>query len=289
MAGVLYLVATPIGNLEDITLRALRVLGEVDLVACEDTRRTSQLLAHFGIRARLISYHEHNEAARSRELLERLAAGANIALASDAGTPLVSDPGFRLVELASKAGIRIVPVPGPSAPLAALAASGLATDAFYFAGFLPARRSQRRKALEKLRDIPATLIFFEAPHRITETLEDIEAVLGERRVALAREITKLHEEFLRGSVVEIRKSLAERPPIKGEITLIVARGGETVEVPQTPLRQEVEALVEAGMSRMEAIKQVARCRGLSKREVYKEATVKGTRPRKAGPPPAEAS
>jgi len=265
------------------------VLREVDLVACEDTRRTSQLLAHFGIHAKLISYHEHNEAARSRELLERLAAGASIALASDAGTPLVSDPGFRLVELAAKAGIKIVPVPGPSAPLAALVASGLATDAFYFAGFLPSRRSQRRKTLEKLRDIQATLIFFEAPHRIAETLEDIEAVLGERRMALAREITKLHEEFLRGSVDEIRESLAARPSVKGEITLVVERGGEAAGAPETSLREQVEALIEAGMSRMDAVKEVARRSGLSKREVYREATIKGTRPRKAGPPPAEVS
>jgi len=265
MSGVLYIVATPIGNLEDITLRALRVLREADLVACEDTRQTRKLLDHYGIDKPAISYHEHNEAERAAELVAKLEAGVNIALVSDAGTPLVSDPGYRLVTGAVEAGIRVETIPGPSAIIAALAASGLPTDAFHFGGFLPPRTAQRRKALTKLKDEQATLIFFEAPHRILETLDDIEATLGARSVVVARELTKMHEEFHRGTAAELRQ---RRLPQKGEITLLIGKA-LAPEVSDEPIEDAVAERVRGGMDRMEAIKAVARERGLSKREVYR--------------------
>ena len=268
MAGTLYLVATPIGNLEDITLRALRVLREVDLIACEDTRHTRKLLDHYGIHKPTLSYHEHNEALRSGELLAKLRQGTSVALVSDAGTPLVSDPGYRLVTRAIESGITIEPVPGASAILAALTASGLPTDAFLFAGFLPGRPGPRRKLLAKFKDEPATLVFYEAPHRILEALEDIHAVLGARPVVLAREMTKLHQEFLRGTAAGLREALRARPPLKGEITLLVGRAATPSDA-ETPLAEAVEAAMEAGLGRMEAVKAVARQRGLSKREVYR--------------------
>lgn len=271
MPGSLYLVATPIGNLEDITLRALRVLRESDLIACEDTRQTGKLLRHFEIIEKpMLSYHEHNEAARTRELVAKLESGANIALVSDAGTPLVSDPGYRLVIAAVEAGVAVVPIPGASALLSALAASGLPTDAFRFCGFLPPKASQRRKALEEVRGETCTLVFYEAPHRILDTLSDIAAVLGDRPVVVARELTKLHEEFLRGLAEEVRAQLASRPSVKGEITLVIGKGSPAAV--STPVDQAVRELEQQGMPRMDAIKQVARERGLSKREVYKKVT-----------------
>src|SRR5271170_5453768 len=209
MAGTLYIVATPIGNLEDITLRALRVLKEADLIACEDTRQTHKLLSHFGISKPTTSYHEHNEAARTAELVEKLAAGLNIALVSDAGTPLLSDPGYRLVNAAIAAHAIVVPIPGPAAAITALAGAGLATDAFRFCGFLPPKSSHRRRLLEELRSESCTLIFYETPHRILDALEDVAAVMADRRVVLARELTKLHEEFLRGTAAELRAKLDE--------------------------------------------------------------------------------
>ncbi len=268
MGGTLYIVATPIGNLEDITLRALRVLREAGLIACEDTRQTRKLLDHYGIQTPTISYHEHNEAARAAELLEKLLAGTNVALVSDAGTPLVSDPGYRLVTKAIEAGMRVEPIPGPSAVVAALAASGLPTDAFHFAGFLPPRGAQRRKVLARLKDEPATLVLYEAPHRILETLEDIEAILGPRPVVIAREITKLHEEFLRGTAAELRKA---RIPAKGEFTVLVGRASEaSPSSDETSIADAVRNCMREGMSRMDAMKTVARNRGLSKRDVYRE-------------------
>jgi 16S rRNA (cytidine1402-2'-O)-methyltransferase len=267
MAGLLYVVATPIGNLEDITYRAVRVLGEADLIACEDTRQTRKLLDHYNIRKPAVSYHEHNEAERTEELAARLREGTVIALVSDAGVPLVSDPGYRLVRAAVEAGIPVVPVPGPSAALAALAAAGLPTDAFHFAGFLPPKPGQRTKTLEALADEQATLIFYEAPHRILETLEAIEQTLGPRPVVIARELTKIHEEFLRGTAAELRAILQQREGIKGEITLLVGKA-EAPPPDDTPLEDAVEALVREGTPRMDAIKQVAKRRGLSKREVY---------------------
>lgn len=267
MSGALYLIATPIGNLEDITYRAVRILGEVDLIACEDTRHTRTLLDHYAISKPTTSYHEHNEAERAEELGLKLQAGAKIALVSDAGMPLVADPGYRLVRAAIEAGVPVHPIPGPSAALAALAASGLPTDSFRFGGFLPSRPGQRTKALEALEDEHATAIFYEAPHRILEALEAIEQTLPRHPVAVARELTKIHEEFLRGTAAEIRAQLAARESVKGEFTILIGKATEPPE-DNTPLEEAVNALVRAGTPRMDAIKQVARRRGLSKREVY---------------------
>jgi 16S rRNA (cytidine1402-2'-O)-methyltransferase len=267
MPGLLYLVATPIGNLEDITYRAVRVLREADRIACEDTRQTRKLLDHFDIRKPTVSYHEHNEMERTGELVESLLGGETIALVSDAGMPLVSDPGYRLVHAAIENGIAVQPVPGPSASLAALAASGLPTDSFHFGGFLPPKTGQRARLLESLSGETATLIFYEAPHRVLEALQAIEETLGPRPVVVARELTKIHEEFLRGTAAEIREKLAARDSVKGEITILIGKA-EGPPPDDTPLAEAVEALVGGGMPRMEAIKQVARRRGLSKRQVY---------------------
>jgi len=276
VTGTLYIVATPIGNLEDITLRALRVLREVDWIACEDTRQTRKLLEHFGIAQPMMSYYEHNEAARAAELVERMMTGVSVALVTDAGTPLVSDPGYRLVQAAIAASIRVVPVPGPSAAVGALSAAGLPTDAFRFCGFLPPKSSQRRKTLEQLKPETGTLIFYETPHRILEALEDVSAVMGSRPVVVARELTKLHEEFLRGTAAEVRAELATRPSVKGEITLLIGKS-EALEVDDTPLEEAVRAAEKEGLPRMEAIKHVARQRGLSKREVYRLIAGDGAR------------
>jgi len=269
MTGTLYIVATPIGNLEDITLRALRILKQADRIACEDTRHTRKLLEHHGINRPLVSYHEHNEAAATSALIGRLLGGESIALVSDAGTPLVSDPGYRVVAAARQRGIAVTPIPGPSALLAALAASGLPTDTFHFAGFLPARRAERRGFLEKLAGEPATVVCYETPHRILEALEDIEQVLGARRIALARELTKIHEEFLFGDACSVRQALASRPAVKGEITLVIGRRESPAEADTGPLGEAVEAAMREGLGKMEAIKAVARRRGLAKREVYR--------------------
>jgi 16S rRNA (cytidine1402-2'-O)-methyltransferase len=273
MPGVLYLVATPIGNLEDITYRAVRILGEVDTIACEDTRETRKLLDHYGIRKPTISYHEHNEAERAAELAARMLGGEKVALVSDAGMPLVSDPGYRLVRAAIENGIAVEPIPGPSAALTALAASGLPTDSFRFGGFLPPKAGQRERLLEALESEQATLIFYEAPHRILEALETVEAVLGPRPVVVARELTKLHEEILRGTAAEIHAQLAARPAarpaIKGEMTLLIGKA-TAPRAEQGPVKEAVEELVRGGAERMQAIKQIARRRGLSKREVYEQ-------------------
>ncbi|MGA3203169.1 MAG: 16S rRNA (cytidine(1402)-2'-O)-methyltransferase [Bryobacteraceae bacterium] len=268
MTRSLYIVATPIGNLEDITLRALRILREADLIACEDTRQTRKLLDHYGISKPVTSYHDHNEAVRTAELIERLERGESIALVSDAGTPLISDPGYRLVAAAVAAGIVVVPIPGPSAVMGALAAAGLGTDSFRFCGFLPAKTSQRQKVFEGLKHEACTLVFYEAPHRILETLEDIATVMPARPVVIARELTKLHEEFLRGTAAELHTTLSARPSVKGEITLLIGKA-EGVEEDDTPIEDAIRALETSGVARMDAIKQVAKARGLSKREVYK--------------------
>ena len=230
--GTLYIVATPIGNLSDISARALETLRQVSRIACEDTRHTAKLLNHYGITTPTVSYHEHNERERAAELVERLQAGSSIALVSDAGTPLVSDPGYRLVQQATAAGITVVPIPGASATLAALAASGLATDEFRFCGFLPPKAGARRSRLADLREETCTLVFFEAPHRLADTLADMEAELGDRPVVVARELTKMHEEFLRGTLAEIRAKLAGVEP-KGEVTLVVGRA-EATAIDATP-------------------------------------------------------
>ena len=272
MPAALYLVATPIGNLEDITVRALRILkDEVDRIACEDTRHSRKLLDRYGIEKPLVSYHQHNERERGEELLAALRAGERIALISDAGTPLISDPGYRLVAAAAAAGIAVIPIPGASAILTALCASGLPTDAFAFGGFLPPKQGQRRKALEAWADSPATLVFYEAPHRIMEALEDIDTVLGERPVVLARELTKMHEEFLRGTAREVRDQL-NTANTRGEMVLLIGRGTAAVR-DERPLPEAVADAIRGGMERMDAIKHIARQRGLSKREVYQAVTV----------------
>src|SRR5438094_8370182 len=222
-----YLVATPIGNLEDITLRALRVLKESDLIACEDTRQTQKLLSHYGIQTRTVSYHEHNEMTKAAELVVDLESGAKIALVTDAGMPGISDPGFRLIALAIRHHVPVVPIPGASAFLAALVASGLPTDSFRFSGFLPAKRGERRAALEAIRTSPRTQVFYEAPHRVVETLSDVVEVLGvARHVVVAREVTKVHEEFLRGRAGEVLGTLKARDGVKGDITLLIGKAEE---------------------------------------------------------------
>lgn len=268
-AGTLYLVATPIGNLADITYRAVETLRSVGLIACEDTRHTRKLLDHYGITTPLQSYHEHNEAQRTGELLARLEAGADVALVSDAGTPLISDPGFRLVRAAAAAGIRVVPIPGACAAIAALSASGLPTDTFRFVGFLPRKQGERRARLESLRDDFSTIVLYEAPHRVEETLEDLVTFLDDPLVVLSRELTKLHEEFLRGSSSEVLEMLRAKASVKGEMTLVVSPRPRVAPETLPPLPEAVDALVKTGLSRMNAIKQVARERGLPKREVYR--------------------
>ena len=270
--GCLYLVATPIGNLEDITLRAIRILKEADIIACEDTRQTQKLLHHYGIRKEMVSYHEHNELTRSPELAIELEQGAKIALVSDAGTPGISDPGHRLVTLCLRHHIPVVPIPGPSALVAALAASGLPTDEFLFVGFLPPRAGARRKALDALKAEPRTLIFYEAPHRVVETLADATEILGPRPAVIAREVTKIHEEFLRGPLAELLESARKRAP-RGEITLLIGPGDPQAQKVErsVSLKQRVDQLeAEGGFDRKAALKQAARERGLGKREAYKQ-------------------
>jgi 16S rRNA (cytidine1402-2'-O)-methyltransferase len=270
--GVLYVVATPIGNLEDITYRAVRILRDVALIACEDTRQTRKLLDHYGIEKPTISYHDYNEQDRARELVAKLQQGFSIAQVSDAGMPGISDPGYRVVKLAIEHGIAVVPVPGASALVSALAASGLPTDAFEFRGFLSAKSGPRRTALESLRDIQHTVIFYEAPHRILESLQEIAGILGaERQVVIARELTKLHEEFIRGPAGEILKSLDGRE-LRGEITLLIGKaetGGNAITGKDLPRRlkeiMELEQLDEKA-----ALKVLAKEQRLSKSELYRE-------------------
>lgn len=252
-----------------MTHRAVRILKEADLIACEDTRHTRHLLDHYGIERPLVSYHEHNEATRAADLVERLQSGANIAIVSDAGTPLISDPGYRLVTAAAETGISIVPVPGASAILSALAASGLPTDSFYYGGFLPPKSSQRRKTIAALSELDCTLIFYEAPHRIVESLADIADQLPGRPLVVAREMTKLHEEYLRGKPSEIAALLAARSAIKGEITIVIGKPTEK-RADDRPVQELLDEHLKAGMSRMDAIKEIARARGLPKRQVYSE-------------------
>jgi 16S rRNA (cytidine1402-2'-O)-methyltransferase len=284
--GCLYLVATPIGNLEDISLRALRILKEADLIACEDTRQTRKLTSHYDIHTRLESYHEHNEMTRAPELVIELEQGAQIALVSDAGTPAISDPGHRLVALSLRHGIQVVPVPGPSAVISALAASGISTDEFVFAGFLPARSGERRAALQALAEEPRTLVFYEAPHRLSAMLRDAGAVLGDRAAVVAREVTKIHEDFRRGRISELIESFEQTPP-RGEITVIVARADERSTAnaagdgapADVPLPRRVEEIMAAqNISHKAALKIAARERGLTKREAYKQLLAERTDP-----------
>ncbi|HEV2426310.1 MAG TPA: 16S rRNA (cytidine(1402)-2'-O)-methyltransferase [Terriglobia bacterium] len=270
--GHLYVVGTPIGNLEDITLRALRVLKEVDLVACEDTRRTRQLLDHYGITTPTISYHEHNELTRAPELMIRMEEGEEIALVSDAGMPLVSDPGFRLVKLAVRHNVTVIPVPGASALVATLAAGGLPVEEFRFVGFLPPKRLPRQRFLRELKGERA-LVFYESPQRVAEALQDVLAILGNRPVVLAREITKLHEEFLRGTVSEVLGRLKEKA-VKGEVTVLLgpAENGveRSTEIVSRSIQEELDQSMAQGLSEKAALKLVAKSRGLSKSEAYRQ-------------------
>ena len=269
MPGILYLVATPIGNLADITYRAVETLKSVAAIACEDTRQTRKLLDHYGITRPLVSYHEYNEDARTGDLLERLLAGEDVALVSDAGTPLISDPGYRIVNAAAAAGIKVVPIPGASAVLSALSASGLPTDSFCFHGFAPRKSGERQRAFAALNGTGMVHVFYESPFRVLETLEDLERALGDPPAVAARELTKLHEEFLRGKASEVRAQLAARDAIRGEFTLVVGKTESVAETEELTVPEEVQALEKTGLPRMDAIKEVARRRGLPKREVYR--------------------
>jgi 16S rRNA (cytidine1402-2'-O)-methyltransferase len=271
----LYLVGTPIGNLEDISLRALRILKEVGLIACEDTRQTAKLLNHYGIETRTISYHQHNELTRSAELIMHMEQGHSIALVTDAGMPGVSDPGFRLVSLAVRHKIPVVPIPGASAFLSALVASGLPTDSFVFHGFLPSKLGQRRKLLEEIQHSTRTQIFYEAPHRLLGALEDIAEVLGpHRRVVVAREVTKIYEEFVRATAAEALEDFKKRDEVRGEITLLLGRAEEQHGLPavaQKNTRTRIRDLMKAEeIDEKEAMKRVAKEMGISKSDVYRK-------------------
>jgi 16S rRNA (cytidine1402-2'-O)-methyltransferase len=277
--GVLYVVGTPIGNLEDITHRALRVLREVELIACEDTRQTRKLLDHYQISTPTLSYHEHNEAARAEELVRKLEDGVNIAQVSDAGMPGISDPGYRLIKLAIDHGITVVPIPGASALVAALVGSALPTDAFEFHGFLPAKRGQRRSALEAFARAEHTIVVYEAPHRIRETLEDVVAVLGPARpVVVARELTKIHEEFIRGTATEVLSQVQSRE-LKGEITLLIGAGGARPQAadPADLATRLREIMREQKLDERAALKVLAKERGSAKSELYRELQRSKTR------------
>lgn len=279
-SGQLYLVSTPIGNLEDITLRAIRILKEADAIACEDTRHTQKLLNHYGIKKRLVSYHEHNENTRAPELISEMQNGASIALVTDAGTPIVSDPGHRLVVLCAENKIPVIPIPGPSAVLAALSASGISAERVLFVGFLPARQGERRRALTELAANLATLVFFEAPHRIANMLSEAAEILGPRPAALARELTKLHEEFLRGTLADLANRL-KAAPLKGEFTLVVGPPApQDAAAPKgLTLRQRVEQLIRSNsLDRKVALKQAAREFGIARREAYKQLLQDGDFP-----------
>jgi len=271
-AGKLYVVGTPIGNLEDMTSRAIRTLNEVDLIACEDTRRTQKLLNHYSIRTRTISYHEHNELMRAPELIIQMEEGSNIALVSDAGMPVISDPGYRLVKLAIRHELRVIPIPGPSAFVAVLAVAGLPMDKFTFRGFLPAKKTSRQKALRELKTSSETLVFYEAPHRALEMLTDLRRILADRPVVVAREVTKVYEEFLRGTASEVIERLKKRPP-KREITLVVGppvNAAEEAILPELTISEDLEKVMkERNVDERAALKVIARERGLSKSEAYR--------------------
>ena len=271
--GILYIVATPIGNLKDITLRALDVLSTVDIIAAEDTRKTGRFLKGRGIKARFISYHEHNERQRCQQLLDKLSSGLSVAIVSNAGTPSVSDPGFRLVQRAvEKKNIQIIPIPGPSAVISALSASGLPSDGFVFIGFLARKRGRRNKQLRTLADLPWTMIFYESPKRLLGLLGDIVNVMGDRSAVLAREMTKRHEEFVRGRLSELMLELKERPDIKGECTLIVAGRRAAAAADADDLKEELTTrLKQKNMRLSEIVREVAQSTGLPKKRVYAEA------------------
>jgi len=288
--GALFIVATPIGNLEDITHRAVRILREVDVIACEDTRRTQKLLNQFGIKTKTISYHEHNERERAEQLCQLLETGKDIAIVSDAGTPLISDPGFRIVNAAIQRNVPIVPIPGPTAFVTALAASGLASDQFLFVGFLPARANARRAKLEELREIAATLIFYEAPRRIAKTLKDALDVFGNRNATVARELTKLHEEIVRGSLAGLRQRFSQNPTARGEMVLIISGASERrldatqfsdeIEDQSRRLSKRVRELEGEGLDAKVALKKAARELGIKRAEAYRLVVAQKNRRRK---------
>ena len=273
--GRLYLVGTPIGNLEDMTFRALRILKEVDFIACEDTRRAQKLLTHYQVRKDLVSYHEHNEMTRAPELIIQLEQGSQIALVSDAGMPLISDPGHRLVKLAIRHNIPVVPIPGSSAFIAALAASGLPVHQFRFLGFLPPKKLARKKALEAMKDATKTLVFYEAPHRITDMLVDVQKVFHDPEVVVAREVTKVYEEFIRGSASEVVEQLKRKTP-KGEFTVLVApplAKEEDQAIEQSLLKEVGRIMKEEDVDEKAALKAVAKRRKLSRSEAYRQLQV----------------
>ncbi|CAN5507126.1 16S rRNA (cytidine(1402)-2'-O)-methyltransferase [soil metagenome] len=276
MPGTLYLVATPIGNLKDITLRAIETLRTVDLIACEDTRHTRNLLNHLRISNRTTSYHEHNEQERSEELIDRLVQGGSVAIVSDAGTPGICDPGHRIVQRAIECGIAVVPIPGAAAFVSAVTASGLSTESVFFGGFLPSKKGERRKRLEEIRDIPATLVLYETPHRLAKSLVDCLEVLGSRRAAVAREITKLHEEFARGSLTELALKYSNES-VKGEVVLVIERAElNPVKPDASPksLAKRMKQLEKEGLDPKSALKKAAKEFGLSKSEAYRQTKVK---------------
>jgi 16S rRNA (cytidine1402-2'-O)-methyltransferase len=268
--GRLYVVATPLGNREDVTLRALRVLRQVDLVACEDTRRSGAFLRSHGIATRTTSYFEHNERWKGGQILGELRAGRDVALVCDAGTPCISDPGFRLVREARDAGLHVVPVPGPSAVVTALSVSGLPTDRFLFVGFLPPRRLARRRALDSLAGVRETLVVYESPVRAIASLEDMETALGDREAFLCREATKLHEEYRRGRLSELRACLVGKDVVRGEIVVVIAGAAERGVRPVESVEAVYGQLVADGRTRREAVKETARRLGLPAREVYRK-------------------
>lgn len=274
MAGVLYVIATPIGNLEDITLRALRILKEVDLIAAEDTRHTKGLLSHYGITTPLTSCHEHNERAKAHALVERLERGNKIALVSDAGTPIVSDPGYLLVREAIKAGIQIIPIPGASALTAVLSASGLAADAFVFEGFPPPKRQERKAWLRELESESRTIVFYEAPHRLKESLQDLFEILGDRELVLAREVTKVHEEFIRGRLSQVMAEI-DRRDVRGEIVLMVSGAEKQQHPPRDRLIAEIQKLKTKGIRIKEIAEVLGEKYAYSKREIYRLALESG--------------
>jgi 16S rRNA (cytidine1402-2'-O)-methyltransferase len=268
LSGILYVIATPIGNLEDITLRALRILKEVDLIAAEDTRHTRKLLTHYGIATPLTSYYDQIESDKAPVLIEQLQAGKHIALVSDAGTPGISDPGYRLIKGAWESGISVVPVPGASTLTALLSVGGLPTDRFVFEGFLPAKQGQRQKTLERLKEESRTLVFFESPHRLLDTLADLEQILGDREIVIGRELTKMYEELRRGSVSQVRQMFQDRE-LKGEIALLVEGWDGTPHSEEMmSLTDEIRLLEKEGLSLKEIAQTVSERRGIPKREVY---------------------
>ena len=271
MKGKLYIVSTPIGNLEDITLRALRVLKEVDLIACEDTRVTKKLLSHYRIQKPLTIYHEHNEKKKAEELLLLLEAGKNIAIVSDAGTPGVSDPGYRLVSLTSEKGIEVISIPGPCAAIGAVSVSGLSTSSFTFFGFLPKSAKKRKEFLESIREHPQTIIVYESPNRVIETLKDIFEILGDRQASISRELTKMFEENLRGKLSEVLETLSQRGKLKGEFTAVIEGYHNEIKNLDHLVKEQLNIYKEKGLTLRDAVKEVSRNLRLSKSKAYKVA------------------